>query len=467
MKQRLLFLLCPLLTYALLSAQESYKISYAELKKYQGHYEYIGNSTLQMAASPKDLKLYAIIDDARYALTPAREDVFLNPGKQEVSFIRDASKNIVGYKVKDDNPNHIYKLLRKNVSFSESMWYPRKDGAKYNYKSPKQLRDGLQTGNLQETELDPMALTQMVDKIADGTLPNVHSVLIIKNNKLVFEEYFYEYDVNTLHQIRSATKSFVSALIGIAIGKGIIKSKDEPVVSFFPEYQLSNLTEDKKKITIGNMLNNQSGLDCNDHDGNSPGNEVKMYPTADWVKFILDLPMADKPGNEAKYCSGNVVTLKKIIEKASGKPLYEFAKENLFDAIQASGYKWNFKTDSSQMNTFGQLYIKPRDMAKFGMLYLNGGKWNDKQVIPENWVKETLTPHASIDKTPYSYLWWHPWLMINGVRNNAIAAKGNGGQRIYLRPDLNMVVVITGGNYNSESAADKLLANYILPAFNK
>lgn len=466
MKQQLLFL-CSLLICAFSSAQESYKITYAELKKYQAHYEYIGNSTLQMAASPKDLKLYAIIDDARYPLTPAREDVFLNPGKQEVSFIRDASKNIVGYKVKDDNPNHLYKLLHKNVSFPESMWYPRKEGSGYKYTRPREMRDGLQTATLHGTGLDSIALTQMVEKIADGTLPNVHSILIIKNNKLAFEEYFYEYDINTLHQIRSATKSFISALIGIAISKGFIKSKDEPVVSFFPEYQLSNLTEDKKKITIENMLNNQSGLDCNDHDGNSPGNEVKMYPTSDWVKFILDLPMADKPGNEAKYCSGNVMTLAKIIEKASGKSLYAFAKEYLFDLVNASDYKWNFKPDSSQMNTFGQLYIKPRDMAKFGILYLNNGKWNDKQVIPGSWVKETLTPHSTIDKTPYSYLWWHPWLMINGVRNNAVAAKGNGGQRIYLRPDLNMVVVITGGNYNSESAADKLLANYILPAFNK
>jgi CubicO group peptidase (beta-lactamase class C family) len=467
MKQKLALFLWGAIISLFCSAQEGYKISYAELKKYEGHYEYIGNSTLQMAASPKDLKLYAIIDEARYPLTPAKEGVFLNPGKQEVTFVYDASKNIVGYKVKDDNPDHLYKLLDKNVQFPESMWYPRKQGTTYRYARPKQLNDGFQTGTLQRTDLDSIALTQMMEKIADGTLPNVHSILILKNNKLVFEEYFYEYDINTLHQIRSATKSFVSALIGIAISKGLIKSKNEKVISFFPEYQLNNLTEDKKNITIENMLNNQSGLDCNDHDGNSPGNEVKMYPTSDWVKFILDLPMSDKPGGIARYCSGNVMILKRIIEKASGKSLYEFAKENLFDPISASGYKWNFKPDSSQMNTFGQLYIRPRDMAKFGLLYMNNGKCNNKQVLPEAWVKETLTPHTTIDNTPYSYLWWHPWLMVNGIRNNAIAAKGNGGQRIYLRPDLNMVVVITGGNYNSESAADKLLASYILPPFNK
>ncbi|MGB8190530.1 MAG: serine hydrolase [Chitinophagaceae bacterium] len=448
-------------------SQENYKPAYAQLKEYEGKYQYSGNATLDIAASPKDLNLYAIIDEARYPLAPARNDVFLNRAKQEVEFIRDASRKIIGYKVKDGQPDRLFKLLNKEVSFPENMWYARKNVATYKYTKPRDFHDGLHTASINGSGLDSAALIQMVHKIADGSLPDVHSVLITMNGKLVFEEYFYEYDVHTLQQIRSATKSFVSALMGIAIGKGIIKSRNETVLSFFPEYSLDDPTGNKKKITIENMLNNQSGLDCNDHDGQSPGNEVKMYPTGDWVKFILDLPMAGKPGEAAKYCSGNVVTLARIIEKASGKSLYAFAKENIFDPLEASGYKWDFKADSSQMNTFGQLYIRPRDMAKFGLLFLNKGKWNKKQIIPEDWVKESLTPHTAIDNTPYGYLWWHPWLMVNGKRNNATAAKGNGGQRIYLRPDLNMVVVITGGSYNYESSADKLLANYILPPFNK
>jgi CubicO group peptidase (beta-lactamase class C family) len=462
----LIFFLCTIVSNCF--SQTDYTISYQELKKYEGKYEYSGQQTLEMAASPKGLLLYAIIDDARYPLTPARKDVFLNNGKQEVQFIRNSSQDIIGYTVKNDEPDHMFKLLTKEVSFPETMWYPRKNATgKYKYIEPKNIHDGLQTGSLKGTGLDSSALVQMVDKIVDGSLPNVHSVLIIKDEKLVFEEYFYEYNQEALQQIRSATKSFISALVGIAIDKGLIKSKNETVVSFFPEYNLKNLTEDKKKITIENMLNNQSGLDCNDHDGHSPGNEQNMYPTGDWVKFILDLPMIDKPGNEGKYCSGNVMTLARIVEKVSAKSLYAFAKENLFDPLGASGYKWNFKPDSSQMNTFGQLYIRPRDMAKFGLLFLNNGKWNKKQIISENWIKESLTPHSTIENTPYGYFWWHPWLMINGSRQEGIAAKGNGGQRIYLRPELNMVVIITGGNYNSESSADNLLGHYILPPFSK
>src|SRR5687768_7188489 len=159
-------------------SQDNFKISYSELKEYEGKYEYIGNGTLEMAASPKDLNLYAIIDEARYRLTPERKDVFLNPGKQEVEFIRNATKKITGYKVKDDRPDDIFKLLSKEVTFSDSMWYPRKNAAQYKYIQPPDIGDALQTGSLKGIGLDSSALVQMVDKIADGSLPNVHSVLI-------------------------------------------------------------------------------------------------------------------------------------------------------------------------------------------------------------------------------------------------------------------------------------------------
>ncbi len=109
----------------------------------------------------------------------------------------------------------------------------------------------------------------------------------------------------------------------------------------------------------------------------------------------------------------------------------------------------------------------PRDMAKFGLLYLNGGKWNNKQVISADWVKRSLLKHTIINDMGYGYLWWHQWLNVNGTKHNGITAKGNGGQRIYLWPDLNMVTVITGGNFNIQSPSDKLLIEYILPPFNK
>lgn len=350
------------------------------------------------------------------------------------------------------------------------MWYPRyvPNGGRfrYEYRMPENLRDGLKVGALSKTALDPALIKEMVEKIADETYKNIHSVLIVKDGKLVVEEYFYEYDRNKSHQLRSTTKSVVSALVGIAVEKGFIKSVNEPVLSFFPEYDVKNRSEDKKKITIENLLTNQSGLACDD-DKNSPGNESKMGNSPDWAKFTLDLPMLDRPGNGGKYCSGGVIVLGRIVEKATGKPLKDFAAENLFTPLGVADFKWNFKPDRSSAETFCQIYLTPRAMAQFGSLYLNGGKFGGKQVISAAWVTDSLAKHSVVNDTDYGYLWWRPWFNVNGKRADGIAAKGYGGQRIYLRPELNLLVVITGGNYGGNSPSDELLVKYVLPPFVK
>jgi len=308
-----------------------------------------------------------------------------------------------------------------------------------------------------------MLLSEMMHKIVDGTYPNVHSVLIIKDSKLIFEEYFYEYTQDSLHELRSATKSFVSALIGIAIEEGFVKSKDEAVLSYFPEYSFNNSSEGKKRITIENLLTQQSGLDCDISNDKSEGNEMKMSYSNDWVKFTLDLPMVDTPGGKGMYCSGNVIVAGRIIEKATEQPLTEFAQKNLFEPLGITNFKWNFKPDISSAETFCQLYLRPRDMAKFGLLFLDNGNWNEKQIISPDWVKQSLRKHSTIQNVDYGYLWWIKYLDANRVRHYGKAAQGNGGQRIFIWPQQNMVTVITGGNYNTQSPSDDLIRKYTLP----
>lgn len=330
------------------------------------------------------------------------------------------------------------------------------------------MKDGLVVGPLASAGFDVAAVTEMVNRIADGTHKDIHSILIVKDGKLVLEEYFYEYDKSKLHPLRSVTKSFVSALIGIAIDKGVIKSKNETALSFFPEYDLKNVSEDKKRITIENLLTNQSGLDCDSNNENSPGYEPKMGESSDWVKFTLDLPMVDKPGSRGRYCSGGVIVLGRIIEKATGKSINDFASRNLFKPLEVSDFKWDFKPDNSSFESFCQISLAPRDMAKFGLLYLNGGKYNGKQIVPSEWVNASLSKQSVVEGTDYGYLWWRQWLNVNGRRVDGVTAKGNGGQRIYLWQDLNMVAVITGGYYNEQSSlSDQLLIRYILPSFIK
>jgi hypothetical protein len=346
MKNRLLCFLFILLGSSLACfGQENPEIDYRALKEYEGSYEYFNNTRLQIAASPKDNLLYAIINEVRYPLKTVAKDNFLDGQNSKVLFERNAANQIVGYRVS----NNFFKLLSKE-NFPVKMWYPRyvNGGGRfeYEYKMPNKSNDGLNVGSLQNSGLDAAAIKQMVEKIADGTYQNIHSVLIVKDGKLVLEEYFYEYDRDKLHQLRSTTKSVVSALVGIAIEKGFIKSKNETVLSYFPEYDIKNLSEDKKKITVENLLTHQSGLDCDDDNQKSAGNELKMGTSPDWVKFTLDLPMNDKPGTRAKYCSGGVIVLGRIIEKTTGKSINEFAAQNLFNPLGVSDFKWNFKPDN-------------------------------------------------------------------------------------------------------------------------
>jgi CubicO group peptidase (beta-lactamase class C family) len=447
-------------------SQKTYKVNYEQLKEFEGLYEYYNHTMLQMAASPKDTILYAILDKSRYPLTSFGKDLFLNMQKVKVIFFRNKSNAIAGY----INGKDSFNLVSKKVYFPKEMWYPRSTNAgafNYKYAEPKDIKDGLQIGNVGKSNLDTALLGEMMRKIIDGTYPNVHSVLIIKDGKLVFEEYFYEYTKDSLQELRSASKSFVSALTGIAIEKGVIKSKHETVLSYFPEYNFKNNSEAKKRITIENLLTNQSGLDCDVSNPKSEGNETTMSNTDDWVKFTLDLPMVDTPGGKGMYCSGNPITLGRIIEKTTKQPLPEFARKNLFFPLRITKFKWNFKPDKSSSETFCQVYLRPRDMAKFGLLYLNKGNWNGKQILSKDWVQESLTKHSIVQGVDYGYLWWLKYLDANGVRYYGKAAQGNGGQKIYIWEQQNMVTIITGGNYNTQSPSDELIRKYILPAFNK
>ena len=464
MKKKYVLLLFLLSAYCGYS-QQKFKITYEQLKEYEGIYEYQNNTTLQIAASPKDTILYAIINESKYALKPSEKDIFLNMSKEKVTFLRNSASAITGYTSQEKTFN----LISKKVIFPKEMWYPRLNSKdfKYSYQPPKKDLDGLLTGTLDNTGLDKALLNEMMQKIVDGTYANVHSVLIIKDGKLVFEEYFYEYNKTKLHEMRSATKSIISALTGIAIDKGFIKSKTETVLSYFPEYTFKNLTDDKRQITIENLLTNQSGLDCDVSNPKSEGNETTMNYSDDWIQFTLDLPMIDVPDGRGMYCSGNPITVGRIIEKATKMTLPDFAKQTLFKDIGIKNFKWNFKPDASSSETFCQVYLTPRDMAKFGLLYLNKGIWADKQVISKNWIEESLTKHSVIQGVNYGYLWWLKYLEVNGTRFFGKAAQGNGGQKIYIWEDQNMVTVITGGNYNSQSPSDELIQKYILPAFKK
>jgi CubicO group peptidase (beta-lactamase class C family) len=438
-----------------------------EAKEFEGRYGYLNGVSIEFAKSPRDGVFYAILDEAKYPLKKISDGVFADRDGSRVIFERGEAGRISGYRFYQTRATNFFARIA-DVEFPESMWYARwsPGNAPYHFtaSTPPDLGDGLDVGSLQDSGLNVELIGKMVEQIANETDKNVDSVLLIKKGKLVLEEYFYQYDRDRLHQLRSATKSVVSALVGIALDKKLIASKAEKVVSFFPEYQIKNLSAEKRAITIEHLLANASGLACEDNNEASPGEEQKMNASRDWVRFILDLPMVDAPGETGRYCSGGVILLGRIVEKASGKSLPDFAAEHLFGKLGISNYRWNFKPDNSSFDDACQLHLRPRDMAKLGLLYMNEGQWKGKQILPQEWVRASLSRHSVVRGTDYGYLWWRQWLNVNGTRMDGVTAKGNGGQRIYLWPSLGLIVVITGSNYNEQSPSDEIQIKYILPA---
>jgi CubicO group peptidase (beta-lactamase class C family) len=465
MKNILLFILFSFTFFSALS-QSSKSLNYSQLKEYEGLYEYKNNTTLKIVASPIDTVLLAIINESRYPFRTIGKDLFLDAANVEVTFFRNESNKIEGYKIEKNS----FKLLNNKIVFPKTMWYaiPNvKADYKYSYKEPTDDKDSLPTGNVVNTNLNKVLLGEMIEKIAGGTYKNIHSILIMKDGKLVFEEYFYEHNKNKLHEMRSATKSYISALTGIAIEKGFIKSVDENVLAYFPEYTIKNDIEAKKKISIKNLLTNQSGFDCDTYNSNAVGNESVMSYEKDWIQYSLNMPMADSAGGKGQYCSSNPILMGRIIEKATKMSLPDFAKQTLFKGIGITDFVWNFNPDPSSAETFCQVNLRSRDMAKFGQLYLNKGFWNGKQVISKNWVDQSLSNHSKVAGLDYGYLWWTKGLDVNGTIVYGKLAQGNGGQKIYLYEEQNLVVVVTAGHYNMQSPVHEIVAKYILPSFYK
>jgi CubicO group peptidase (beta-lactamase class C family) len=213
-----------------------------------------------------------------------------------------------------------------------------------------------------------------------------------------------------------------------------------------------------------------SGLACNDHDSSSPGRETVIDEQPDWVKATLDLPLISKPGTVGYYCSGGVAVVGRIVENAVHAYLPNFAQASLFGplGIARSAWQWNYNLTNADQE-YSQIHLRPRDMLKLGLLYAQGGNWQGHQVISSSWVRESLRRQSTVDDTDYGYFWWRPWLAVNtpsGMQRVYLnAAQGNGGQKIYLVPQYDLIAVFTGGAYNANgSPPNKIMATVILPA---
>lgn len=306
--------------------------------------------------------------------------------------------------------------------------------------------------------------------IVEGVFKNISSIIVIKNGKLLIEEYFNGENRDTLHDPRSVGKSFSSAITGIAESEGYFKNEEQTLKEFYNIRSYDNYSIQKENVSIKDLLTMSSVFDGNDDDSNSPGNEENMYPTPDWVKFALDLPLnLSRPKDEWHYFTAGVVILGDILNKTVPGGLEKYADQKLFKPLGITNYKWQY-TPQNVPNTAGGIRMNALDFAKYGQLYKNRGKWYGKQVIPEEWVNKTFTKYKSIPDRKdefYGYLFWNKKYQVKDKAYETFYCAGNGGNKIYVFQDQPLVIVITATAYGApyaHSQEDKMMTDYILPA---
>ncbi len=333
---------------------------------------------------------------------------------------------------------------------------------------PEQVENEWETSTIGIEGLSDATITQMMRKIYRDMDEYLHCILILKNGKLVLEEYFRTADRDDLFHLQSTTKTFTSALIGIAIDNGYIESLDEPVYQFFPEYA-GLFNDPKKQITIEHFITMSSGLEWNEVStsilGAENDNIIGNY-CGDYIGYVLSKPLIYQPGTHYYYNSGGVMALGGIIYNTAGIHADRFAEIFLFGPLGITDYFWPGQADGLPW-TSGGLALKPRDMLKFGLLYLNGGVWDNEQVINSEFVEDSVTPFISMnDQIEYGYLWW----LQNWDGYDVHYTSGYGGQNIFIIPELGIVVAATADYSNAARVGLQqmevwaLVEDYVVPA---
>ncbi|AZA80458.1 serine hydrolase [Chryseobacterium lactis] len=320
-----------------------------------------------------------------------------------------------------------------------------------------------------QEKINKESIRTLNKKIAENRFKDLTGIVIIKDGELLLEEYFSGSGRDSLQDTRSVGKSFSSALTGIAIKEGYLKSENQNLKEFYNLKQFKNYSSRKENVTIKSLLTMSSGFDGNDADSESAGNEENMYPTENWVQFTLDLPMTEnETGKNWSYFTAGVVVTGDILDKAVPKGLENYAAQRLFQPLGITNYKWQF-TPQKKPSLAGGLRMKALDFAKFGQLYKNNGNWNGKTIIDKAWIQKSFTNYFTKDKDSdgYGYLFWRKVYQSGGKNFEAYQCSGNGGNKIIIFTDIPVVIVITATAYNkpyAHSQSEKIVQEYLLPA---
>jgi CubicO group peptidase (beta-lactamase class C family) len=344
------------------------------------------------------------------------------------------------------------------------------------------LYDGWLVATPESVGFESCQLCAIGNAVRNGRLRNLHGVVVVRRGRLVFEQYFTGRDEHwgspvgdmtfgpeTLHDLRSVTKSIVSLLYGIAHAQGTVGSVDRPVLDAFPE--LADLRTDpaRMRILVKHALTMTMGTEWNENlPYSDPQNdERQMEDAADRYRFVLGRPLVAAPGECWNYNGGATAVIAKLVARGTGRPLLDFATERLFTPLGITDVEWVTDRQGEPIAASG-LRLQPRDLAKIGQLVLQRGRWGDQEVIPGGWLQDATTAKAQPDQfLRYGYQWWLGGSSFGDAQTPWIAGFGNGGQRLFIVPELDLVVVVTAGNYNNPDSwrlPMAILNQFVLPA---
>jgi len=321
-------------------------------------------------------------------------------------------------------------------------------------------------------ELYDVAKIEMLNKkIAQKRFLDINGIVVLKNEKLIIEEYFNGANRETLHNPRSVGKTIASTMMGIAIEEGHLASEDIKLSSFYDLSEFENYDPIKEEVTLKDLMTMSSSFLGNDDDYDSPGNEEYMYPTDDWVKFTLDLPVnkSKTAGKDFEYFTAGIVVLGDVVHQSVPGGLVAYTDEKFFKPLGIDKRNWQY-TPQNIGNTAGGLQLRAVDFAKWGQVYKNNGRWKGEQLIPKAWVEKSLDHQVQqeyVENGTYGYLFWNNLYTVDGKQYAYSSCSGNGGNKIYIFKDLPIVVAITASAYGMPFAhrqVDQMMERYILPA---
>lgn len=325
---------------------------------------------------------------------------------------------------------------------------PRPTPAPYHYHLPARLSDGWPVGDLRREKADLDRISAGVNRVLQGQIPRMHSLLVVRHGKLLLEEYFEGFKADSLQPLNSCTKSVFSTVCGIAQDQGLLRL-DQKIYDLYPEWRKkAGWIPEKEGITVGTLLAMTSGLDCSDLGDWQTSCAAVMGRSKDWLGYCFNLPMAHEPGKAWMYNGGCLSLVSNLIAVKSGMSFPDFAQKYLLDPLGIPGGQWVTGPQGVNRVDYG-LNWKSRDMAKLGQLYLDGGMWRGKRIVSDAWVMDATALHSPPGEAfghDYGYLWHLQKLQYQGKSLRVFYANGYAGQNILVSPDLGLVCVMTADN---------------------